>query len=233
MLRGTGRRRKIWRFIFFFVVAAILTLAISLTIDRIFKIKVIKVIGDSVAVKIDPRRLPQNLFFFPTRQIEKEIKKNQPLVASVTIRKKYPQTLEIEVRRRSALVHLKTKDQQLLLDKDGVAMEDAPQVRDGLPILFFPQRTEFTIGEAILDPSVRQALKFVELTGGFLRTDEISKLDDQSLRAKTEKMEIFFPQRGDLRELASTLQTMINGFRIKGTLPKLMDLRFEKPIVAF
>ncbi|MFZ5844870.1 MAG: cell division protein FtsQ/DivIB [Patescibacteria group bacterium] len=231
--RGAGRSRKFWRFLSFLIVTGILTLVISSTIDRIFKIKVIKVIGVGVEMQVERSRLPQNLLFFPTRQIENEIKKHQPLVETVIIRKKYPQTLEIEVKRRFAIARLKTSRGELQLDKDGVVMGDEQRLSSDLPILFFPQEGEFKTGTVVSDQSVRQALKFVELTQGFLQTFEISKLDDKSLRSRSEKTEIFFPQQGDLHELASTLQTLTTGFRIKGTLPKLMDLRFEKPIVTF
>ncbi len=60
----------------------------------------------------------------------------------------------------------------------------------------------------------------------------ISEKDSASILATMGHTNIFLPQKGDLKVKAGTLQTIVMGFRIKGTLPTVIDLRFEKPIVT-
>jgi hypothetical protein len=77
------------------------------------------------------------------------------------------------------------------------------------------------------------ALAFLNGTRDFLPIQTITIEDDSSLRAKSNTMDILFPQDGSMPAILATLQTLLSGFRIKGTLPTLIDLRFNKPMVKF
>jgi hypothetical protein len=111
-------------------------------------------------------------------------------------------------------------------------LEDSDTSIPDLPHLVIPL-TAVRIGETINDPRVAAAIAFVKGTRDFLPVQTITIEDESSLRAKSNTMDILFPQDGSSATILATLQTLLAGFRIKGTLPTFIDLRFNKPIVKF
>jgi hypothetical protein len=89
------------------------------------------------------------------------------------------------------------------------------------------------IGEKITDPRVSAGISFITGMRDILSVSSISVEDERSLRAKCDKLDILFPQDGPIAPILATLQTLLSGFRIKGTLPTFIDLRFNKPIIKF
>lgn len=195
-----------------------------------FAIKNIEIVGEKIDVEIDKKRIPGNLLFFPERQIEKEIQAANPIVKSIDIQKKYPNTLVIVVSLRSTVLRLKNGDQTVLIDADGVVLgegsnSDAPIAELSLSI---PPS-----GEQIKDDQVRVSLELVMAFQESFPIQYITAYDSKSLRVKIDKTDIFFPHLTDVQAKLATLQTLLTGFRIKSTLPKTIDLRFDKPIVIF
>ncbi|KKU88687.1 MAG: hypothetical protein UY16_C0003G0029 [Candidatus Gottesmanbacteria bacterium GW2011_GWA2_47_9] len=78
-----------------------------------------------------------------------------------------------------------------------------------------------------------QSLRFAEAVGGQEVISSITARDGPSLVATIGETDILFTQDVEVETVATTLQTLLTGFRIKGSLPKTIDLRFDKPIVTF
>ena len=88
-------------------------------------------------------------------------------------------------------------------------------------------------GVKIFDRDVLASVNFIRETRSIVPIRDITMNDTMSLRAQRATMSIVFPQHADIPALVRTLQTVIAGFRIKGTLPTTVDLRFDKPVVTF
>lgn len=199
---------------------------------KLFEIKTISIIGSGLSVSIDQNKITKNLLFFPAAKLRQQILHDQPLISEVIFKKKYPHTLIIEALPRVASARFEDGGRVVLVDKSGVILGDAA-TRSNLPLLIFNIGIPLTPGTEIKDKSVLGALSFINITQDFLNIENIVQADSLSLRATLGKTEIFFPQQGDLRQIQTTLQTLFSGFRIKGTLPTVVDLRFAKPIVTF
>ena len=74
------------------------------------------------------------------------------------------------------------------------------------------------------------ALAFLTGTRGVLPVGLVEE-QSGSLHAVSATLDIFFTQDA-IEQTLATLQTLIAGFRIKGTLPKVIDLRFDKPVIT-
>jgi len=227
--RGTARR---WGRFFGFIA---LTIGIggmgALGIDRTFRIQKVEVIGEGIHIAVDPRRLDRNLLFFPTNKLTDELRHTYPELATIEIRKKYPQTLVIIASLRSPIARLHTDTQEYALDRNGVVLS----VSDSSVLL---PRIDITLpphvpGDTIYDSRIELALAFIDALSNTAPVERIFEKDKASLQARIGETDIFIPQNGDPRVLAATLQTLISGFRIKGSLPAIIDLRFDKPIVTF
>ncbi len=224
-----------WRKFGRFVAAAIGLIVVSggfaWGINAIFTIRSVEVSGEGIAIAVDQAKLPKNLLFFPTDTVTQQILSDYPLVGSVVIKKKYPGTLVITAVPREPFVVAGVPPETYALDAQGVVLSQYPSAA-GLPvirILVPPLQPGDTVG----DQRVAAAIRFLRETASFLSVFEVVAFDSTSLQAQAEGMSIRFAQDVDGAVLARTLQTLIAGFRIKGTLPQTLDLRFDKPVVTF
>ncbi len=198
---------------------------------RMFSLRNIEVAGEGLGVRIDPRKISTNLLFFPTKTLEEEILREYPLLGKVRIEKVYPHTLRISMIPRIPLAVVKNDTQSVVSDAMGMVLRDATSA-DLFPIVTMGG-TPVHVGQKIDDQLVRTALAFLDLLRETLTVDVVTATDSALLRARIEGIDIFFVQDGNMQEYATTLQRMISGFRIRGKLPAIIDLRFSKPIVTF
>lgn len=199
--------------------------------NRLFEIKNIEVAGGGVKVIVDEKRIAKNLLFFPGDSLREQILEDNPLVGDVVFRKKFPHTLVIIAKPRIPVAIINSNSGPMGLDKSSVVLGEAPGDRD-LPELLFSV-SPVVPGQRVGNPAVLASLSFIIKTQSFLKLAEVESSGSSTLLAKTAKVNILIPQQGDMSALATTLQTLITGFRIKGSLPTKIDLRFDKPIITF
>ncbi|OGG11266.1 hypothetical protein A2Z00_02120 [Candidatus Gottesmanbacteria bacterium RBG_13_45_10] len=227
--RASVFRRKFGRTITCIVLVLVSSIGLYKLSTRLFYIQTIEVIGQGVDVHIDGTRISRNLLFFPAEKLRARVLLDNPLLSDVQFQKKYPHTLRIIPMVRTPFVRLQTLDRLTLLDRSGIVLTDGDNGLP-LPILAF-SIPAIRVGEAIMDARVKQALAFIEGARSFLPIESITEIEGGYLQAKTGKTDIFFPQDRQVGDILATLQTLMTGVRIKGTLPAVVDLRFDKPII--
>lgn len=207
------------------------TAIVGYALTSFFTIEDIKVVGDGVHIAISERTFPKNLLFFPVEQVRSALLRDYPLLATVDIQRKFPHTLVIAVTTRAPIAILATGEQVVAVARGGVVTSDSPH--QPLPVVRIDVG-EVHVGDIIADTRVLRSLQFLEISESVpLAVSEINIVDSLSLRAKTDTLDILFPQDKDLTGLGATLQTLLAGFRIKGSTPTRIDLRFDKPVVTF
>lgn len=188
-----------------------------------FAIREITVVGSGIDVQIDKNRMPKTLLFFPSDRIAKKLLADNPRLADVRFEKKYPHTLVITVTSRPAVAILVTPSRRVLIDATGTILTDAGPEGSGLP----------TIVTSAPDVPLSGVLAFLAGVSTFFPVETITIMDNGAVKAHAGDLDIVFTQDGDIPAILTTLQTSLAGFRIKGTLPKGIDLRFDKPVVTF
>jgi len=199
-------------------------------LDRLFTLRQIQVVGDPIEIQVDKARLGKNLFFLQTKQLEQELLATYPLLGTVTFSKTFPSTLVLHVKLRQPYVYVISQSHQYVVDRDGIVLSESDK-GPLLPRLNFDIGIR-SIGSKITDSRVVSALQFLTALPEGIVIEFVSEKDIASIQASMGHTNIFLPQKGDLKVKAGTLQTIVMGFRIKGTLPTVIDLRFEKPIVT-
>ncbi len=197
----------------------------------LFIIRSIEVVGSGVTVALDRKRFPDNLLFFPIAKMREELLSDNQLLEDVEFTKRYPGTLIIRPILRKPIAVLELPDRTLLLARTG-AVVGVAGVGGDLPVIAI-ESNSYTVGSIITDQRITAALSFIGTVGSFLEIDRITSVDALSIRAKSKETDIIITQNSDMAIVAATLQTMMTGFRIKGTLPHTIDLRFRKPVVTF
>lgn len=188
-----------------------------------FLIRTIEVVGDNVRLAVDPDRMSKNLLLLSTEKLAAELQRDHPLLSSVTVIKRFPNTLVIRATARAPVAYVWSPLGLFLVDKEGILLGEKP--RDTLlPRLNLISTTT---------PQAITALGFLSLTRSLVDIEEVSVYDTGSFIAKGAGTDIIFTQNADVALIIDTLQKLLAGFRIKGTLPLRVDLRFDKPVVSF
>lgn len=230
-LPGKGFIRKHRRTILIAISAILVSGGLYGAVTVLFPIRTIEVASGAIQIEVDEALIPKNLLFFPSEKISQDLLADNPLLADITFKKKFPHTLIIVPHVRKPFVRVQGQDRAVLVDHDGVVLSDD----DGqmqLPLVQIPA-VGIRIGGTIHDNRVSAAISFIRHVSEFITIQEVTLIEDRYLQAKTDTYTILFTQDSTPTALSATLQTLILGFRIKGSLPAVIDLRFNKPVVRF
>lgn len=230
-MRRTFVWRKLGRIITLTLFIVIVSGALAWGVNSIFTIRNVEVSGDGIAVSVDQTKLPKNLLFFPTQRVTAQILKDYSLVGSVLLKKKYPGTLVITAVPRKPFAIAGVGQEIYAVDREGVVLSQYPTLTD-LPVIRIAMPA-MSPGSSVSDSAVIGAIRFLRETLSIVAVSEIYEFERSSLRAYAESMSIIFAQNADMPGLARTLQTVTAGFRIKGKLPKTINLRFDRPVITF
>lgn len=200
-------------------------------IRTFFVIQTIEIAGDGITVIVDEKKISKNLLFFPSDKMRADILKENQLLEDVVFRKKFPHTLVIQPVLRHPFAIVKTKDRIALVDSKGYVLEYG-DLGKKLPILNF-SNVQLLKGEKIANEKVLFTILALSKLQPIDPGSSVSEPDSPSIEIVTEKYHLLLSKDVDLTQAIATLQTLIAGFRIKGTLPSVVDLRFDKPVVHF
>lgn len=207
-----------------------ITLGISWIVIRTFTIRDVMVDGPGMSIQIDKEKFGRNLLFLPVSTLRQQLLSTYPLLGDVRFERKFPNTLIVHLERRSAYALLQSSGNSYAVDAYGLVLGSI-EYTDRYPLLRF-EIGILPIGSRIHDDRVEAALSFLRRMAGHAVIKSVEIRDAQSIQAKMDNTNIFLPQTGDVSAKADTLQIIMEGFRMKGTLPTVIDLRYEKPIIT-
>ena len=196
------------------------------TVDRI------EFLGSGMNAEINDRLITGNIIFFPSEKLRRDLLKEYPQLKDVIITKKFPHTITIMPILRQPFALLVTAKSAYGIDREGRVIEIADA---GLPVAELRiDMPSVRVGTTIEDPRVQSSLLFLEKSKPILPVSVIQTSEDGlSMSAKSDATDILFTQSQNIETVMATLQTIINGVRIKGTMPKIIDLRFTKPVIQW
>jgi hypothetical protein len=224
-------RSKVIKIFLFCFLCTLFSIGLFVAINKIFAIQIIEVVGNSVSLQIDEKKIIKTLLFFPSDRFRAEILSDNTYLADVQFQKIYPHTLKIIPVTRAPSARLQVGGRIVLLDKLGYVLSDGDQ-GFMLPLIVI-DLPFFRVGEKLTSPRVQTALSIIEALRSDWDINSLTEVNESYFLVKTPKTDIFIAHNGELGEILTTLQTLLAGFRIKGTLPAVVDLRFDKPVIKF
>lgn len=200
-------------------------------VNSAFVIQTIEISGGGVSVLVDEKKIPKNLLFFPSDKIRSEILRQNVLLVDVKFVKKFPNTLVIRPIVRMPVAVMVSSERAGIIDREGYVLEYGDQGR-ALPVFRFDS-IHLIKGEKIANPKVQLGLQSLENFSYIGSITSITDQDGPSILIKSDKTDIYIAQDKDIKATSATLQTLLAGFRIKGKLPAVVDLRFDKPVIQY
>lgn len=173
----------------------------------------------------------KNILFLNENSISQSLLEKNHDVKTLTLRKKYPDTLEINVYFRTQFVKVVNFNSSVYLDSEGILLSEAEDF-PGLPVIDI-QNMVLTQNQKT-DWRVLNALEFVKL--GKIADISIERIiiDQNSSTFKmflTSGTQVFVPLSSDPANIIASLQIIVSRFRIEGKFVSKIDFQFDKPIV--
>lgn len=224
-------RNTLFKSTLLLLTVGVVSFCLYYTLRTVFVIRTIEIAGEGITVAVDEKKIPKNLLFFPSEKIRTDILSENQLLSDVVFRKKFPSTLVIQPVLRNPFVIIQTPELTALVDVKGYVLEYGDQAKK-LPILHF-SAMRMQKGEQLKSQKALFAIRAVDSINPIEPVVSVVEKEGPGIEIVTEKMKILFSQEVDIVKAIATLQTLIAGFRIKGTLPSVVDLRFDKPVVHF
>ena len=151
-----ARKRKMRKNIFmFFMAVAVLCIGLVLVFSLFFKINTISVKGDNVysdkmVTEKSGIEFGSNLFRVSQTKISEKLSKDLPYIEEVTLERKLPDTLIINVKATREVAAIASKGGFVLIDKTGKVLDkDASILRENVAMLSNVKATEIIEGEKI------------------------------------------------------------------------------------
>lgn len=194
-----------------------------------FRVREIVFIGERIRAEVNEKLLGGSTIFFPAGKIRDQMLREYPVFSDVSVSKKLPGTIVIEPKFREGAAVLITEKTPFLLDTMGYVIDIASSTWNGTKIMI--DVPVIRLGNSVADARVKASLSFLRFTKDFFNSDTIRlSPDGTSLEAEGNGMKIYFSWDTDEELTARTLQSLILGFRIKGITPRVIDIRFSKPV---
>lgn len=193
-----------------------------------FEIKTIIVEPTNIAVSIDKHQMPTNLLLFPIDTVKSELLSEYPEISTITIIKEYPNTLHFIFMKREAIAQFVYSNKTFYVDEKHVIFSSREKYQ--VPIVTL-QLNDMKEGTLISGLGVDCSLAFIKELRHDEAIERISLSTNDTLEVVLKDTRVLLLVTADGKERADTLQTILKGFRMKGSLPGTLDLRFSKPMI--
>ncbi len=174
----------------------------------------------------------RHAIFLDKKKLTQAIKSVSPWVDSLELKRKLPKALYIKVHERIPIMSYRINDQVRYISETSII----------LPALMRYENQQFPFldceineqpGEEITDANLRQG---IQLVADLYKINQEMPLEvkcqaDNTSVLRFAETQVIFDQRKSSTELVNSLLFLFKQFRIEGTWPKSVDLRFEKPVL--
>jgi len=195
-----------------------------------FTLHTIEVVGEGVHIDVDKSKIAANILFINTQKIRSDLLASNNQLEDAKVTKKYPDAITLTVILRKPVARLTTDMRTIIIDARGVVLGFTRPQDENLPLLTFGVPDQID-GTTITNPLIQSGIAIIQSFDPVGVIGSIAPVNSSSVRVNYQKTSIFFPLKTDYSASVATLQILLNRFRMKGTMPTSIDLRFDKPVI--
>lgn len=218
----------------FFSLVFITFLILLFTFSRLFTISRISLDGSDYINGLD-RVADQNIFFISIPDIEQYLYKINPDVQSVIVRKIYPHSLALTIKRAKVAAQLEVANGFFLLTKDTRIMAKKRNKETTVPVVTYYQKLhfdEYEVGEALTKKDILFSVFFIDhfsKVGITVNHIDITSLNMIVLYAGDQKY--LFTTEKNRAEQFQIFETIYRKIQVAGFEYSGIDMRSNKPII--
>ncbi|WP_010237250.1 cell division protein FtsQ/DivIB [Clostridium arbusti] len=213
--RRNKRRIKRVLFIMVLLIAVLITLCLKLSYFNIQYVNVLnnKTVASNEIIKESGLHKNTNIFYVNIKNIKNNIL-NNPYILSVSVDRKFPNTVNIDVKERKAVFYAEKGNKFAVIDKDGIVLETRDNIDNmNLIKLIGINTSKISIGK-VVPFNDNKKLKTISVITDIIFNNEVCKnikvldiTDDTQLEAYYNDMHI---KLGNGNNLQQKLNRAIN-----------------------
>ncbi len=180
----------------------------------------------------------KKLLFLSAGNEEKNLLAANPNLKKIRIVKQFPNSLFIFVEENSYIAAIKLNSGYGYLDAEGKVVRKKKEIEPGVPIITFYQYFDYSALQS------GERLNYIELITAlfFLKSTKDLGLNVESIDISGSSMIVFnlkdevklrFTSEKSKEKQLHDLERIVGQFKIEAKAFKILDLRFDKPVVRF
>lgn len=220
------------------LLSAIFIFLTTVLIKQYFALDSFEIEGiSSVNIRGFDKLRGKNLLLLQEKEVMDYLHDLNPEIEIIKVLKSYPKKIKIIVRVLEPLVFFKVNNGYLALEENGRVVYKKHEIDKVLPIIRYYQQFNYSFfnpGNKLDYLDIITALYFAKASlqlGLNIDTIDINSANMLALNTKDKK--IFLSTGKDHSKQQYELVTIIQRFRIEGKEFKVLDLRFDKPVIRF
>lgn len=227
------------KFIWLAVLIAVVSLALWAYFSGVFTIKHIfctqagEPCSTAIAAELKNHQ-GKNILTFRADEVEKKILAGSGAIEKASITITLPSTIKVNLKLRTSVLTaaVATSSGELVyIDSRRVPFRVDQNSGKEAQILS-PKIAALTLGQPIVDPSLLMAIDLAQtLSDYFISFTRIEPYPDRLQVVLKNAPLVFFPLEGNYYELVPSLQLILRETTIQQEKPRVIDLRFSKPIL--
>ncbi len=221
---------------FLLLVSLILSFIFGIVFQSVFQITHINTNLKDAKTKFQ-YLLGKNIVFLATEKEEKLLQKSNPSWETVSITKKFPNTLQVSISKEQAFAQIQNKNRYLIVNRHGKILALKHSVDKKLISISYFQTLrdyESKVNNTLTHKEIQYALKSIELGKNYslkIKKITINKPQTITLYLSEDFLAILNVQKPIAKNLF-ILQNIIKSLEIKGIKPKIINLEFDKPTIT-
>lgn len=207
-------------------------------IDVAFRVAEIEVRGlpQNMSIKGIGIYKNKNLFFLSSQDIEEKIRRENPYIKKIVVKRVFPRTLQISLTLTSPIAVFNGGSGYFYLSAEGRILYKKREMDESLPVIHYYQKIDYyskNAGDTISFKDVSCSLFFLKTSLDIgLKIDSIDIDGLHMIVLHLRDKNIFFTTEKDQGQQAYELEKIVHKFKIEGKEFKSIDLRFDRPIVV-
>ncbi len=227
------------KIILFFSIFVFFSIIYFLVWSPFFNLQTVRLSDPAVASIIKDKFGSKNTLFLKQQVLEQYVVENEPRVKGLSVEKIYPRTIKIDLFYREPLavvlsdINGSTDNPKFLIDEQGVVFSEATSSAQ-LPGFNFGSK-QIKVGDRLSSENVVKYLQILSgLKRGGIEVARLKVVDEKTVEVQVlEGPVVLFSSTKSAGEQIEALQVILTKYKIKETLLAKVDLRYDKPVVAY
>lgn len=173
-----------------------------------------------------------NLLFINEKDVSDYLQKQNPEIKSIKFIKKFPQTIILQLEDRIPIAQIVNTAGNIYIDAEGIILTSENKYLS-LPKIHIPNISILSDQKADWR-AVKASLFIQEVTKQGIIIEQISADETSSVfnAVMSTGTQVLIPYDADMLMKASSLQVIVQRFKIVGKNITKVDFRFDKPLVT-
>jgi hypothetical protein len=229
---------KIIKRVFLFLLIFFIFFIALFYLHQSFLIKKVEVVNkEKINLLGTTEYINKKLLLISQEDVVSTLKQKNPLIKNITVQKKLPNSLIIIPELYKPIADIIVSNGYFRISEDGRILSKLKNYDSSYPLITYYQKLNYfsyNSGDYITLKDITTSLYFLKfLQNSSLIVDGVDIKDKDMLVFNLENRKIILTNNKEINLQEYALDEILKSFRVTGKNFKVIDLRFQKPVIGF